>query len=674
MLLALLTLLTIGPLVVRAAAPGVPAGGEMLKVGGDGWGPLASPDSYRTIPLGSANVSGGERDDLFVAAPVGRTTGVWLYRYSATGSDGAPRFDSPLKVAIPWERPPSFSGWMRQLDGKIHAGWFVPEQRIKVLGFSSTLLPRQLAFCTFDPKKNAFALDRSVVLPKDFPKRIVAVTPGEVAGGVWEFFLLGGNAPAPAPPKTSDGRASLYDGAGIYRGKLPRNGVYRFTVNPVSGEWEMPHLITPTDRDILGGSGLTRWGNAVIVANQFGAFYLLPARPKTPVAPVQLRAGGKVMFHPTFGPVPVCYPGTTAHPAALLAGGEGALYAYAATGAADGTRFPVFAEPQTVLERDAALFGGALAVPNLVDWDGDGAPDLICGNSEGRVLFFKNRGCVEAPDFAPGVELAAGGAAIHIQPGYYGVQGPFEARWGYACPTVADWNSDGLPDLLMSDATGKHRVFLNVGTRADPVLAPEKILKCEGLELHGSWRVKPDAALLDGRMAYVAYDDENTLHLYWRLDDEFVADGGKLRWRDGREMKIYYLEHTAPGQSGRGKITLFDWDGDGKIDILFGAMRRNSLPGPERGLPWTRFHEDKAAAMSILFLRNIGENSAPVFDFPKQFQLRGRDFYFGAHVSGPTAGALGPKPGPNLVVGNESGRLFFFRRADLTYADFKFDE
>lgn len=58
----------------------------------------------------------------------------------------------------------------------------------------------------------------------------------------------------------------------------------------------------------------------------------------------------------------------------------------------------------------------------------------------------------------------------------------------------------------------------------------------DGLELHGTWRVKPAVAKLDDRMAYVTLDDDDEFHLFWRVDDFNVTNDGKLRLENGEPL------------------------------------------------------------------------------------------------------------------------------------------
>ena len=39
-----------------------------------------------------------------------------------------------------------------------------------------------------------------------------------------------------------------------------------------------------------------------------------------------------------------------------------------------------------------------------------------------------------------------------------------------AYPQVADWNNDGLPDLLVGDSSGRIALFLNRGNLTNPSL------------------------------------------------------------------------------------------------------------------------------------------------------------------------------------------------------------
>src|SRR5699024_7103434 len=51
------------------------------------------------------------------------------------------------------------------------------------------------------------------------------------------------------------------------------------------------------------------------------------------------------------------------------------------------------------------------------------------------------------------------------------IQGPAEAKWGYTTLSVADWNGDGLKDLIVNSIWGKVIWFRNIGTRTSRELA-----------------------------------------------------------------------------------------------------------------------------------------------------------------------------------------------------------
>ena len=202
---------------------------------------------------------------------------------------------------------------------------------------------------------------------------------------------------------------------------------------------------------------------------------------------------------------------------------------------ADGT--PVFLPPRYFQQEADDVKCGALATPVGVDWDGDGAIDIISGNSAGYILFFKNLSGpgVAHPKWAAPEYLEADGKPIRIMAGPNGsIQGPAEAKWGYTTLSVADWDGDGLPDLIVNSIWGKVVWFKNIGTRTAPKLAAAQPIEVEwdgppatlpygwlrphGKELLTQWRTTPVAVDWnhDGLIDLVMLDQEGYLAFFER--------------------------------------------------------------------------------------------------------------------------------------------------------------
>jgi hypothetical protein len=367
---------------------------------------------------------------------------------------------------------------------------------------------------------------------------------------------------------------------------------------------------------------------------------------------------GIILRNKTTGANPLAYPDSNGRNCDLIVIGEGGTYYYRFTGGFDGRDQPIYAEQAYLLEKNACLSHSSLPVINTVDWDGDGDIDIVSGDSVGFVSLLENAGTTARPRFLPPVKLRAGCEIIRIRPGYHGsLQGPGEANWGYTCPTVVDWNGDGLPDIVMSDSTATHKVYMNRGTRARPELAAGKELFSEGLDLHGAWRVKPGAGLLNGKMAYVLIDEDEEFHLFWKIDDQNLEDGGKLHLESGAVIGANY---RTGGRGGRVKITLFDWDRDGRNDLLLTTHSGNSIPHREYGIP------HQAGAMVLLML-NASKGDDIRFAPPCPLQYKGRTLYLGEHSCSAAA-----YPFPNgkygMVVTIENGRFFLLAPKDISWA------
>jgi hypothetical protein len=115
--------------------------------------------------------------------------------------------------------------------------------------------------------------------------------------------------------------------------------------------------------------------------------------------------------------------------------------------------------------------------PVVVDWDGDGKLDLLLGDQEGRVLWFRNTGTANEPKLAP--------AQILIPKSPVGWGGDAALGWGLRVkPCVVDWNGDGRLSLLLGD--------LCSGFTARPQQTPDEIAEEKKAndrlpELRGKW-------------------------------------------------------------------------------------------------------------------------------------------------------------------------------------------
>ena len=636
--------------------------GEPIPVGTpDRIGPLEAGKVVHR-PLGAAHVTGREKPDLFVIAGSRFYPDLVLIPWDSTSPEGIPVFGLPITVATPDYVSHANPGVVFERGGEAHALWMVEDELVHL-----------------QYNRDAKALEEISRLPLPaLPRRptCLGVLPDREGEGFSLLFSVSDGVPG--APRTEgygsrDARYDPFDGAGVWRGGFPYATLYAAHVSGLlTGPIGPAAQVAPTPREARNthaaiaavdlGEGHER---DLLCGSHYGNFYYYPNADPAALALAPHRSptgnNGILLRHPTIRPTPISYPNQEGHWADLIVGGEGGLFFYRFSGSFSSSGQPIYEVPVPALQRGATLFAGTLPVPNTVDWDGDGDTDIVSGNSEGQVLFIKNNGTDESPAFFPGVPLEAGGRPIFVQAGYSGsIQGPDEARWGYTCPTVADWNQDGLPDLLMSDATTQHHIYLNEGTATAPRLGFEHSLYLDGLELHGTWRVKPAVGLLAGRMAYACLDDDDEFHLYWQVDAFNLEDGGKLHLDTGAVIGANFLK---AGGTGRLKLSFYDWDRDGRTDLLVGTPRHASIPDPDKGLP----HSLGLPGSAVMLLRNTGSDAAPVFALPEMFTVRGVPTFFGQHACGPTVWPAGTGEPRGLLVGMEHGRIFYFAKEDIRF-------
>ncbi|MHC4475529.1 MAG: FG-GAP repeat domain-containing protein [Planctomycetota bacterium] len=368
---------------------------------------------------------------------------------------------------------------------------------------------------------------------------------------------------------------------------------------------------------------------------------------------------GVMLRNKTTNAAALSYPNANGDNCDLIVIGEGGTYYYRFTGRFDDRDQPIYADQAPLLEKNAPVWHSSLPVINTVDFDSDGDIDIISGDSVGFVSLLENAGSTAQPRFLAPVKLRAGGEIIRVRPGYYGsLQGPGEANWGYSCPTVVDWNGDGLADIILSGSTATHKVYMNIGSAGTPKLAAGRELFCEGLDLHGPWRVKPAAGLLNGKMAYILIDDDQQFHLYWKYDDQNLTDGGKLHLENGEFIDAQPKNRTG-GRGGRAKITLFDWDREGRNDMLITTHSGNSIPHHKHGIP-------HGAGAMVLLMLNVTKAQDIRFAPPRPLQYNGRTLYLGEHSCTAAPYPFG-KDKYGMVVAIENGRFFLLRPEEVSW-------
>jgi len=119
--------------------------------------------------------------------------------------------------------------------------------------------------------------------------------------------------------------------------------------------------------------------------------------------------------------------------------------------------------------------------PQGVDWDNDGKVDLIAGDCDGAVWFFRNKGTCNKTELDLGVRVKAGNSYIGYTHLFEDLFGTTRVQARKAKVRVCDWNKDDLHDLIIAHVRGQSLLYINTGKTGDPVFnKPEVIKPSEG--------------------------------------------------------------------------------------------------------------------------------------------------------------------------------------------------
>ncbi|MBX2840485.1 MAG: VCBS repeat-containing protein [Flammeovirgaceae bacterium] len=287
----------------------------------------------------------------------------------------------------------------------------------------------------------------------------------------------------------------------------------------------------------------------------------------------------------------------------LIVGDEDGRVAFMENSGIIKDQMPIFESPRYFQQKAENLKFGALVTPFSTDWDDDGDEDLICGNSAGYIGFIENMDGSEDPRWAPPIYLKAEGEIIRIQAGENGsIQGPCESKWGYTTLSVADWNNDGLKDIIVNSIWGKLVWYENIGTSGAPKLAKEQALAFDGISekpdwywwdpeentLVSQWRTTPIAFdwNQDNLMDLIMLDYDGYLSFYERakVDGKLVLKAPKRIFHSDQASFSskndvvdslpgnLRLNERKYGSSGRRKLAFGDWDNDEDQDIILNGI------------------------------------------------------------------------------------------------------
>jgi len=166
------------------------------------------------------------------------------------------------------------------------------------------------------------------------------------------------------------------------------------------------------------------------------------------------------------------------------------------------------------------------------DWDADGDLDLLTGNIRGEVHLVTNQGNRKEPSYGKPLRLE--------------ISDELKDRRGDSGPIAADWDGDGLQDVLVGTGEGSVILFRNIGSTEKPELEGGKVL----------------------------------------VEKSPVA----WKWEDRK-----------PGQWGaRVKIHVTDWNGDGRLDLLLGDRSGSVIKNPQLNAEQREAAEEAGQQLAVL--------------------------------------------------------------------------
>ena len=192
-----------------------------------------------------------------------------------------------------------------------------------------------------------------------------------------------------------------------------------------------------------------------------------------------------------------------------------------------------------------------------MDLDGDGRTDLLSGSWPGEIYFFRRQADGK---FAAGVALTGGnGKSLNVG--------------STAAAFAADWDGDGTLDLIVGTVLGEVWLIPNTGKRASLSFGRPHRLEAGGKPI----KVGGDAAPVvadwdgDGKLDLIVGADDGSVVWYRNVGSKAPRLEAARQLVGKRPLGWGGDDSRGPRDWGlRGKPCVFDWDGDGRPDLILG--------------------------------------------------------------------------------------------------------
>jgi len=286
--------------------------------------------------------------------------------------------------------------------------------------------------------------------------------------------------------------------------------------------------------------------------------------------------------------------------------------------------------------------------PVAIDWNGDGLMDLVVGDDDGYISLF----------------LGAGGLPTQFShAGLFRVASSNEHLWvgKEAHPEVTDWDGDGILDLIVGDDVGYVTLFLGQVPGSLAVAPGVPVVLASGCPLRVQAEARPRCVDWNGDEAddLVVGTNSDGLYIYLNMgsnQDRVLADGIRPRSTLGEDLR--FLHPVLAPWVG-------DWDLDGLPDLVIGCSVPLVEPDATSSFPCC-----EGLRGHLFFYRNVGTVATPLFLEGVLLKANSRIIDVGDSAA-PYAFDWTGDGLLDLVVGSNSGEIWFFEREDAGVCSLK---